>query len=36
MVKEAPGTEKHSLPVYISTDISVVLYLYIRRESESN
>ena len=33
MVKEVPGTEKHSFPVYMSTDISVVLYLYIRRET---
>lgn len=32
MVKEAPGTEKHSFPIYMSTDNSVVLYLYIRRE----
>ena len=33
MFKEVPGTEKHSFPVYMSTDISVVLYLYIRRET---
>lgn len=35
MVKEAPGTGKHSFPIYMSPDVSVVLYLCIRRERNS-